>query len=188
VDKFLKETQRRILPRIESQALNKIAGTVRTKVAKDIREETSIRPQGVGRKFLKGGGGLVVTNKANPNNLRAIIRGNTRPTPLSKQFFNIGQRRASKRKASSTSVRLRGRRVVFKNSVLGTNNNIRARGRYTGAQFKFDDAATGPVVRLRTFSIRSQLEENYITSGLNEFAFKAFDKELKRLLKRKGFL
>ncbi len=188
VDKWLTEQQRRQLPRLEAQALNEATRSVRTDTARKIRAEMSIKARGVSPKFNPDGGGLVFTRKASPNSLFTIIQGNRQTTPLSKTFFNVGQRRATTRKASSTSVKLKGRRVVFKNSILGTNNNIRSRGRYAGSQFKFDDAATGPVVRLRTFSIRSQLGEQYITVPLNNVAFAAFDKSFKRLAKRKGFI
>jgi len=187
--KWLNDQQRRQLPALESRALNKITGTVRTNTARKIVDKTGIKNRaGVGPKMGNDGGGLVFKRKSTPASLYTVIEGSRKPTPMSKKFFSVGQKKATKRKASSTSIKLKGRRVVFRNSQLSTSDNIRARGRYSGGRFRFDDSPTGALVRLRTFSIRSQLSENYITEKLNAVAFAAFDKELKRLLKMKGFI
>ena len=190
LDRYLTDLQKKKLPRIESQALNRTTTTVRTDTARKIRAEKSIKAKGVSPRFNSEGGGLVITKRARPNSLFAQISGNRNTTPMSKTFFSVGERKGSARKPPSVSVRMSGRRFVINNAQLNQAMQIRARGKYSGNSFKFVDdfEQDAPLVRLKTFSIRSQLSENYITKPLDSFAFATFDKEFKRLLKRNSII
>jgi hypothetical protein len=190
LDKYLTDLQRRKLPTIEAQALNKTIATVRTDTARKIKADKSLRNlKAVGKRFI-GSGGLVVTKKASKQSLFAQISGNRNTLPLSKDYFTVSERKGSARKDPSVSVRLAGRKFTIRNAELNKALQVRARGKYSGNSFKFVNGfkEDAPLVRLKTFSVRSQLVQPYIDKPLQGFAFRAFDKELRRLLKRNGIL
>jgi len=177
------------LPKLQSQAVNEAARTVRTNTARKIRDETSVKAAAVKARFGSKGGGLVITRKASANSLFAEIKGSKFTTPLNKQFFSVSSRKATKNKPPRATVKLKGRRVVFRNSQLSSSGSIRARGIYSG-NFRFNDSKyqDGPLTGLRTFSIRSQLTKTYVTNDLTNVSFKAYEKAFIRAARRKGLL
>lgn len=187
LDKYLKQLKG--LPKLQSQALNEAARTVRTDTGRKIRQHTSAKAALVKKQFQSTGGGLVITKKASPTSLSTEIKGSKLTTEMSHKFFSVTQRKGTKKKPPRATIKLMGKRQVMRNSLLSGSKKIRARGRYSGDfMFEDDPFKPAPWVFLRTFSVRSQMNQSYITKSLDKVAFAAYEKALIRALKRKGLI
>jgi len=187
LDRYIRDLQG--LPQLQAQALNEATRTVRTDTGRKIRENTSAKAALVRNRLASaGGGGLVISKRASRNSLFTVITGSKLTTEMNKQYFSITARRGSSRRPPSATIKLKGRRVVFPRAQVTSSGKLRARGLYTGSNFKFiDDAAQrAPLVRLRTFSVRSQLDQAYITNTLDAVSFTAYRTAFIRAGRRKG--
>jgi len=165
LDKYLKGLKG--LPKLQAQALNEGTKTVRTDTARKIKAKTNAKARVVRNKLnSSGGGGLVIAKKASKNSLFTNIIGSSFTTDMSKKNFSVSTRKATKKKPARASIKLNGKRHVFRNSGVTRSGRIRARGLYSGGQFKFNDNESEqgiPLTPLKTFSVSSQLGQKYIT-------------------------
>ena len=181
------------LPRLQVSALNEATKKIRTDIGRKVTDKTDAKTRLVKKQFARAsGGGLVITQKASQATPTAVITGSKLSTEMNKKYFSISERKATKKRRSSATIKLMGKRHVIRNSRLTPSGKIVARGYYNG-DFDFHDKPDSvskrhvPWRRLRTFSVASQLRKPYITVPLDAVVAREYKKAFARAVKRKGF-